>query len=258
MRRLTGVLLFLLAAAFGQQSTLEVSYPEYVFIALDTASVNFDFTQKKSALSRPGYLSRLDPAAYPTYAMPAASEEGWAACLGLGAAPSGSYQATPQPATGTFPSCKFAPSEVVKNGAFTVDYKKTGDSGCDGPLHSDGNLLILSNTGWRVWARIVGARPPDGVTLHVLPLTYKDPSTLCAKKPVPDSRVRRYDKVLRSSRRRLSVDPSRRRSLAYYSQYQGVYALPLLYYLELDLGQLDPDLAGESATIEVEYIVRAR
>jgi len=144
MCRLAGVLLFLLAAALGQQSTLEVSYPEYVFIALDTASVNFDFTQKKSALSRPGYLSRLDPAAYPTYAMPAAS-------------------------TGAFPRCKFAPSEVVKNGAFTVRYKKTGDPGCDGPLYSDGDLLILSNTTWRVHARIVGSRPPEGVTLHVLP-----------------------------------------------------------------------------------------
>ncbi len=258
MRRLVGVLLFSLAASFGQQSTLRAAYPAYVFIALNTGSVNFDFTREKSTLTRPGHLSRLAPAAYPTYAMPAASAEGWAACLGLGTAPSGSYQATPRPPTGAFPRCKFAPSEAQKNGAFTVDYRKTGDPGCDGPLYSDGDLLILSNTRWRVQARIVGTRPPDGVTLHVLPLTYKDPTTLCAKKPVPDRRVRGYDKALRQRRRKLSDDPSRRRSLAYYSQYQGVFALPLLYYLELDLGRLDPGLAGQTTTVEVEYVVRAR
>jgi len=255
MRRTLLFALPLLALAAGQSSEFRFDYEAYLYLVQNVDEVVFDFTTETP--EGPGYLSTLDPTAYPTYAIPAASQSGWFSCLGVNEAPQGGYQGTTTSETGEAPVCRFAPSQIVRNENFQVNYLRTGHTTCEGPLYADGTLLVLSNTTWKVQARLTETSP-EGIRLHILPLTYQDSETLCAKRRLSDARVASKDRTLTTGRTTLSTDPSARTSRAFYTQYQGIFAVPMLYYIEVDLGQLDPGLIEQNLTIEVEYLVRPR
>ena len=255
-RGIAALLTALLALSLGQEAELRFHYDAYIYLALDVDEVVFDFSQE--AGEEAGLLSQLDPETYPTYAMPPASAGGWIQCFESADAPTGTYEGTTIATSGEDAICRFAPTQIVKNDAFEAHYLRTGRTSCDGPLYADGSVLVLSNTDWKVQARIGDTLPPNGIKLHILPLTYQDPQTLCAKRRLSDERVKRKDRTLSTSRTTLSTDPSSRTSRAFYTQYQGVYLVPMLFYLELDLGELDPALLDNEYTIEVEYLVRAR
>lgn len=252
---------FVLPLAWADEVDINVDYPDYLYIASGVDEVAYDFDAPSAP--KPGFLSRLDPSLaddypkYGDYIMPAATKPALKRCLGIPDAPGGSYEGTTSPPPATLSPCRFAPSDLLPSGLFQARYKGTGRDHCTEPLYADASLLVLANGPWKVSAKLQNAAP-DGVELHVLPLTFKAPDLrLCKMGAI--SNPSRHDRKLTARRYRLlSRDPTaRNRRYAYYTQYQGVYLLPLLFYLELDPNLTAP-LWGTSQTVTVEYVVRTR
>ena len=266
MKRLV---LFALALAFGwaQESDVNLSPPTYIFVALNVSTVTFDFTQE--AATAPGALAALAADAYPDDypgGFPAANEPNWKACLGVDEEVSGSYQGSPAPPTVTPKPCRFSPSAVTKQ-AFEVDYYGIGRAPCDRDLQSDADLLIVTNKNrWRVTAQL-DKKPPAGIELHILPLTLRPPRVLCryTNKYTDLQKPKRWhDYTLKTTQAvKISVNPDpsdnrKRTRRSYFTQYQVIYTVPMLYYLQIDLSSLDPMVFEQTTEIQVTYIVRNR
>jgi len=256
--------LLILALMFGwaQESDINLSPPTYLFAALNVDTVTFDFTQESAPA--PGALSELAPDAYPDDypgGFPAANEANWKTCLGMEEEAAGSYQGTPTPPSGTPAPCRFSPSSVSKH-AFLVDYYGLGHAPCDQDLNSDADLLIATNKNrWRVKVQL-DRDPPAGIELHLLPLTVREPDTLCKYYRVTAPK-RRHDFTLSTSAKSISLEPDpnsngRKTRRSYFTQYQAIYTLPMLYYVQIDLSTLDPAALDGTTEIEVTYIVRNR
>jgi len=261
MKRLV---LLALALAFGwaQESDINLNPPTYIFAALNVPTVTFDFTQE--AAPAPGTLAALAADAYPDDypgGFPAANEPNWKACLGVDEEAGGSYQGSPAPPAATPNPCRFSPSAVTKQ-AFEVNYYGLGRAPCDRDLQSDADLLIVTNKNrWRAKVQL-DQEPPAGLELHLLPLTLRAPDTLCKYLKVTAPK-RRHDFTLSPTGRSISLEPdpdqnARKNRRSYFTQYQAVYALPMLYYLQIDLSSLDPTVFEQTTEIQVTYIVRNR
>ncbi len=261
-RRWVGISALIFALAWGQAGVdIRVNYPSYLYIATGTDEVRFDFNSNTAP--NPGHLSQLDPglaSSYPRYAdyiMPAATKAALQGCLGIPTTPAGSYQGQTTPIATAPSACRFAPSDFVPSGLFDAHYKGTGRQHCTDPLYADASLLILSNGPWKVRARLL-TPAPSGITLHILPLTFKAPNLrLCKLWPITNPR--NHDIQLGSGYKLLSTDPSGsyRRRYAYYTQHAGVYLLPLLFYIQLEPDQVPP-LLGTTQSVTVNYIVQTR
>ncbi len=261
MKRLA-LLILALGFAGAQESDVHLSPPSYIFAALNVSTVAFDFTAEVAPA--PGALSLLAADAYPNDypgGFPSASEPNWKACLGLDEEASGRYLGSPTPPTTTPEPCRFAPSAVSKQ-AFLVNYYGLGRPPCDQDLKSDADLLIVTNRSrWRVKVRLDRA-PPSGLEPHLLPLTVREPDTLCKYLRVTAPK-RRHDFALSTSAKSLSLEPDpgsnrRKTRRSYFTPYRALYTLPMLYYLQIDRSSLDPAVLDGTTEIRVTYIVRNR
>jgi len=274
MKRLLSVplllLLTVLRPAFTQQSDLETTIDPYIFVTINVSEILFDFGAEEAG-NNPGKLRLLDT--YENYypgGFPVATAESWKQCILGGAdAPSGGYRGSPtQPSTSEGPVCRFAPTDITEK-IYTVTYNYMARSNCTpGKGQSDADLVIVTNKDtWRAEANTSDRF--NGVYLHILPLTLQDepnkPTKLCKYYKIRKPTL--HDVNISKEQEVLSIEPnpddnSNKQRHSFFTQYSAIYTVPLLYYIEIDLSNIDLDSLGDTSefekTITVTYIVSDR
>jgi len=267
IKRILITIAFVFGMSMAQQSTLTVEVPTYIFVSLNVKEVIFDFSvEDSSTITDPGKLSLLDTTTYQAYypgGIPVASASSWKSCLIGGESPGGVYQGTVTPPTADGQTCRFSPTQVKKSN-FRVNYIGLNDGHCTGTRLSDADLLIISNSDkWAARVKMPSDQVRTDIQLHVLPLTIlEETGTLCKywEITVPTN----HDLLITNRLKTLSREPNPRlnrrpRRRSYFTQYSNIYTVPLLYYIEVNLDELDPTVV-ESGGLEftVTYVVVER